>query len=106
MDFNSLLRQHSQKVYNLAYRITGNRHDAEDVTQETFLQVHRSLDRFRGETAEYTWIYRIALNASLQYKSRINKAYIDSLDETILQFKDEVPEDVLKWQADPETQYI
>jgi RNA polymerase sigma-70 factor (ECF subfamily) len=106
MDFDSLVREHSKKVYNLAYRITGNRHDAEDVTQDTFLQVHRSLDGFRGDSAAYTWIYRIAVNASLQAKRRLNKEYIDSLDETILQFKDDVPEDVKKWQNDPETRYI
>jgi RNA polymerase sigma-70 factor (ECF subfamily) len=106
MDFNSLVREYSKKVYNLAYRITGNRHDAEDVTQDTFLQVHRSLDRFRGDSAAYTWIYRIAVNASLQVKRRVNRAHIDSLDETILQFKDDIPEDVKKWESDPETRYI
>ena len=106
MDFESLVREHGKKVYNLAYRITGNQLDAEDVTQDTFLQVHRSLDRFRGDSAAYTWIYRIAVNASLQVKRTVNKAYIDSLDETILQFSDDVPEDVKKWQADPETRYI
>ena len=39
MDLDTLVRKHGKKVYNLAYRITGNRHDAEDITQETFLQV-------------------------------------------------------------------
>ncbi len=106
MDLDTLVRKHGKKVYNLAYRITGNQHDAEDVTQETFLQVHRNLDRFRGESAIYTWIHRIAVNASLQTKRRLNKAYIDSLDETILQFKDDIPEDVKKWENDPETRYI
>ena len=106
MEFEALVREHGKKVYNLAYRITGNRHDAEDVTQETFLHVHRSLDSFRGDSAVYTWIYRIAVNASLQIKKWVNKAYIDSLDETILGFKDDIPEDVKKWETDPETRYI
>ena len=106
MDIETLVREHGKKVFNLAYRITGNRLDAEDVTQDTFLQVHRNLHRFRGDSAAYTWIYRIAVNASLQIKRTLNKVYIDSLDETILQFKDDVPEDVKKWESDPETQYI
>jgi hypothetical protein len=48
--FDSLVRKHSKEVYNLAYRITGNEHDAEDVTRETFLQVHwgdRALSRWK-----------------------------------------------------------
>ena len=105
-DFTSLVKEHRKKIYNLAFRITGNRHDAEDVTQETFLQAYRSRDRFRGDSAVYTWIYRIAVNASLQIKRKLNKAYIDSLDETILQYKDDIPENVRKWQNDPETRYI
>ena len=81
MNFNSLVREHGPRVFNLAFRITGNRHDAEDVMQETFLQVHRNLDKFRGEAAVFTWIYRIAVNCSLQTKRMLTKAYIDSLKE-------------------------
>ena len=105
-EFESLVLEHGRKVFNLAYRITGNRLDAEDVTQETFLQVHRNREHFRGDSAASTWMYRIAVNAGLQTKRSLSKAYIDSLDETILQFKDDVPEDVKKWQEDPETRYI
>ena len=106
LEVNALVKEYGQRVYNIAYRITGNPHDAEDVTQETFLQVHRGLDAFRGESAVYTWIYRIAVNASLQVKRKLDKAYLDSLDETIAQFKDDVPEEVRKWKADPEDQYL
>jgi len=106
VDFDSLVREHGKQVFNLAYRITGNRNDAEDVMQETFLQVHRNLDTFRGEAALSTWIYRVAVNCSLQVKRMLNKAYIDSLDETILQFRDDLPDDVKGWQSDPETRYI
>lgn len=80
-DINTLVRTYGRKVYNIAYRITGNQHDAEDVAQETFLQVHRGLAGFRGDSSIYTWIYRIAVNASLQSKRRINRATIDSLDD-------------------------
>jgi RNA polymerase sigma-70 factor, ECF subfamily len=106
MDINSIVRLHGKKVYNLAYRITGNHHDAEDVTQEAFLQVHGNLPKFRGESLISTWLYRITVNTSLQIKRNLNKAYIDSLDETILQFKDDIPEDVKRWEDDPETRYI
>lgn len=101
-----LIREYAQKVYNIAYRITANPHDADEVTQETFIQIHRNRDKFRGESTLYTWMYRIAVNASLQYKRQIDRAYIDGLDETILEFKDDLPDDVRRWQNDPETRYI
>lgn len=103
---DTLAREYGQKVYNIAFRITANHHDAEDVTQETFMQVHRNLHKFRGESTPYTWIYRIAVNASLQRKRRVDKDYIDGLDETILEFRDDLPDDVRHWQNDPETRYI
>jgi RNA polymerase sigma-70 factor (ECF subfamily) len=101
-----LVQDYGQKVYNLAYRLIGNRQDAEDITQETFLQVYRGLDGFRGESAIYTWIYRIAVNACLQAKRRLNRAYIDSLDEKIEQFKHDIPAEVSDWENDPEKRHL
>jgi hypothetical protein len=51
-------------------------------------------------------MYRIAVNASLQIKRGLNKAYLDSSDETILQLRDDIPEDVRRWQENPETRYL
>jgi RNA polymerase sigma factor (sigma-70 family) len=101
-----LVRDYGKKVYNLAYRLLGNRQDAEDITQETFMQIHRSLTGFRGESAIYTWIYRITVNNCLQVKRRLNKVYIESLDEKIEQFKHDIPEDVSHWENDPEKRYL
>lgn len=60
LDF--LYAAYGQKIYNLAYRMMGNHEDAEDITQETFIQVYRHIDQFRGESQLYTWIYTIARN--------------------------------------------
>lgn len=103
---DTLVRKYGQRVYNIAYRITANHHDAEEVTQETFIRVHRNLHKFRGESTPYTWIYRIAFNASLQCRRQADKAYIDGLDATILEFRDDLPDDVRQWQTDPETRHI
>jgi RNA polymerase sigma-70 factor (ECF subfamily) len=105
-DFNELLNTYGKKVFNLAFRLTGNKQDAEDVTQDTFLTVYKKLSGFRGESALYTWIYRIAVNNSLQLKRTLNKAYIESLDEKIEIFKDDIPEEVRRWQEDPEQKYL
>jgi RNA polymerase sigma factor (sigma-70 family) len=101
-----MVKIYSKKVYNLAYRLTGNRQDAEDVTQETFFQVYRGLDEFRGESALYTWIYRIAVNNSLQLKRRLNRAYIDSLDKIIDQFQKDIPDEVMLWENNPEKRFL
>jgi len=60
-----LLTRYEDKVYNLAYRMVGNREDAEDVLQETFINVIRALDRFQGRSSFSTWIYRVAANTAL-----------------------------------------
>jgi len=100
--FNELVERHTSPVFNLAFRVTGNRQDAEDVVQETFLQVYRSLAGFRGESSISTWIYRIALNASLKVKRKIgDEASLDALEERIEALRDEVPAEVARWFDDP-----
>ncbi len=101
-DFNAIVDTHSSRVFNLAFRVTGNRQDAQDVVQETFLQVFRGLARFRGESELSTWIYRIALNASLRVKRKIgDAASLDALEDRIQAMADEVPDDVRSWFSDP-----
>ena len=106
LSIEDMVKTYSKKVYNLAYRLTGNRQDAEDVTQETFLQVYRGLDEFRGESSIYTWIYRIAVNNSLQVKRKLNRAYIDSLDKIIEQFQQDIPDEIMHWERDPEKRFL
>jgi RNA polymerase sigma-70 factor, ECF subfamily len=63
--FRALVEEHSPMVFRLAFRMTGNVPDAEDVVQETFLKAHRSLGGFDERARFGTWIYRIAVNASI-----------------------------------------
>jgi DNA-directed RNA polymerase specialized sigma24 family protein len=63
--FRALVEEHSPMVFRLAYRMTGNVSDAEDVVQETFLKAHRSLGGFDERARFGTWIYRIAVNAAI-----------------------------------------
>jgi RNA polymerase sigma-70 factor, ECF subfamily len=60
--FDRLVQERSGDVYALLYRLTEDAEEARDLTQETFLRVFRSIDRFRGDADLKTWIYRIALN--------------------------------------------
>jgi RNA polymerase sigma-70 factor (ECF subfamily) len=63
--FESLYRSHVDRVYGLCLRMTGNVSEAEDCTQEAFIQVWNQLAKFRGDSAFATWIHRIAVNAVL-----------------------------------------
>jgi RNA polymerase sigma-70 factor, ECF subfamily len=63
--FRSLVEEHSPMVFRLAYRMTGNEEDAEDVVQESFLKAHRSLRHFDARSSFRTWIYRIAVNCAI-----------------------------------------
>ena len=63
--FRALVERHSRPLFRLAYRMTGNEHDAEDLVQETFLRAYKQLHSFDGRAAFGTWLYRIATNCSL-----------------------------------------
>ena len=68
--FTTLLDMYETKFFRLALRFTYNSTDAEDLTQDIFLGVHRSLPNFRGDSRLNTWIYRIAMNHCLEYRRR------------------------------------
>jgi RNA polymerase sigma-70 factor (ECF subfamily) len=73
--FRSLVEHHTQAVFRLAWRITGNTIDAEDMVQETFLRAWKQLGKFDGRAAFGTWVHRIAANCSLDHiRSRKGKA--------------------------------
>ncbi len=80
--FGALVERHSRSIFRLAYRMTGNEHDAEDVVQDTFLRAHRRLARFQERANFGTWLYRIAVNCSLDLMRRRRRAAerSDSLD--------------------------
>jgi len=65
MDFEHAYRMYSRRVYSKCLHMVGNEAEAEDLTQEVFLQLFRKMDSFRGESAFATWLYRIAVNVVL-----------------------------------------
>lgn len=78
--FTELMRRHQQKIYWTARRIVGDHAEADDVTQETFVKAFLSLGDFRGDSTFYTWIYRIAVNMSLNAVRR--RQVVDYLRES------------------------
>ena len=69
-NFDTVFERHYKRLYTMVFRMTGCPEDTEDVMQEAFLNAYKAWDGFRGESAVYTWLYRIALNAA---KTRFRK---------------------------------
>ena len=65
--FEELVELTGRQVYTLAYRLVGDRHEAEDVAQEAYLRVYRSLRSFRGDSRFETWLHRIVANTALNH---------------------------------------
>jgi len=69
-DIGSLYERHSRRVYSLCLRMTGNAAEAEDLTQEVFIQLIRKIDSFRGESKFTTWLHRLTVNQVLMHFRR------------------------------------
>jgi len=89
--WDDLVRQHSARVYRLAYRLTGNRHDAEDLTQEVFVRVFRSLSSYTPGTFE-GWLHRITTNLFLDMARRKQRIRFEGLgDQAVGLLRDDEP---------------
>ncbi|HEX5994967.1 MAG TPA: RNA polymerase sigma factor SigE [Jiangellales bacterium] len=78
--WEDVVREHSARVYRLAFRLTGNQHDAEDLTQEVFIRVFRSLSTYTPGTFE-GWLHRITTNLFLDMVRRRQRIRFDALGE-------------------------
>lgn len=76
--WSELVRDHSDRVYRLAYRLTGNRHDAEDLTQDVFIRVFKSIHNYQPGTLE-GWLHRITTNLFLDNARRKQRIRMDAL---------------------------
>jgi RNA polymerase sigma-70 factor (ECF subfamily) len=94
--WEQVVEQHSARVYRLAYRLTGNHADAEDLTQETFVRVFRSLHTYSPGTFE-GWLHRITTNLFLDQARRRSRVRVDSIPEEM--------QLAAGWQDTPDRQY-
>ena len=99
--FRALVERSKMNVYRLAYDLTGNRHDAEDLSQEVFVKAYRALPKFRGDARWSTWLYRITVNARYDHRetqARKRMEYRDDLGDD----DGPVNEELLRVPATPE----
>jgi RNA polymerase sigma-70 factor (ECF subfamily) len=72
--YDELIRRHQERIYGTVYHMTSNHEDANDLTQETFIKAFQALKSFKGGSTFYTWIYRIAVNKTINFlKQRKNR---------------------------------
>jgi RNA polymerase sigma-70 factor (ECF subfamily) len=84
--FETLVGRYESRVYRLAFRLVGSEADAQDVLQDTFLQVYRHLGGFRGTARFGTWLYRIATNAALMHRRSRQRRPTEPLDTFLPRF--------------------
>jgi RNA polymerase sigma-70 factor (ECF subfamily) len=65
--FDKLMRKYRERIYSIIYNLCGNREDAADLTQGTFIKTFQSINRFQGQSSFFTWLYRIGVNATLTH---------------------------------------
>ena len=81
-------------VYRVAYQFAGNHYDAEDIAQEVFIKVYRSLDRFRQDAQLTSWLYRIVMNACIDHRRRRGSASTplnEEAEQRLLNTPEETP---------------
>ena len=103
--YDELVRKYERQVFRIAQRITQNREDAEDVTQDTFVKGFEKLDQFQGNSKFYTWLVRIAVNESLMRLRKRRTGRMVSIDEDVVTDEGSVPRDLADWAPDPEQNY-
>jgi RNA polymerase sigma-70 factor, ECF subfamily len=92
--FDRLVERYQRDVYRLCYRFVNNHEDANDLAQEAFIKAYRALDRFRGDSAFSTWLYRIAVNTCLNFRSA-RKPRAEELPEALEDARPRADEGVL-----------
>lgn len=79
--YDALIRRYQERIYATVYHMTGNHEDANDLAQETFIKGYRALKSFKGDSSFYTWVYRIAINKTINFlKQRKNKVHLSLND--------------------------
>lgn len=79
--FNPLVLKYEKKIYNLVYQQIRDREIAKDISQEVFLKAFKALPNFKGGSAFYSWIYRIAINSSIDFQRQRNRSKVLAFEE-------------------------
>ena len=96
--FDGLVQRYQERIYATVYHMTSNHEDANDLTQETFIKAYKALGSFKGDSSFFTWVYRIAVNKTINFlKTRKNKIHLSLND---LDFNAEHDPDLVAFVSD------
>lgn len=102
LDFEAVVAKYGKQVYNIAYRMVGDKHEAEDLTQEAFLRAYKSLASLKEDDLVDRWLYRIVSNVTIDHLRRRPKRPYLSLNEPISTDEGEVTPEVADWSSSPD----
>lgn len=103
-DFNAferIVKKYEARIYSHCLKFLRNQEDAEDVLQETFLQAHRALESFRGESAFSTWLFKIATNGCLMRLRKKKKVNFVSIDKPLEFDGFKLQREIVDWSKNP-----
>jgi RNA polymerase sigma factor (sigma-70 family) len=102
-DYSIIVDKYKDMVYTIAYRIVGNREDAEELAQDVFVKAYTSLKDFKGKSKFSTWLYSIAYNTSISKirRKRLKSVSLDERNDTFLNIADDVHEDFYNFDKVP-----
>ncbi len=108
--FEILIEEHQKKVFNIALKMLGNYHDANEIAQEAFIKAFKSIKGFKGNSSFSTWVYRIAVNVCLDELRKRKKNKLIYIDDEIKnedgEIKREFPDDTYAPETVAETNEI
>ncbi len=79
--YDQLVRRYQERIYSTVYHMTANHEDANDLAQETFIKAYQALRSFKGDSSFFTWVYRIAVNKTINFlKQRKNRIHLSLND--------------------------
>lgn len=79
--YDDLIRRYQERIYATVYHMTSNHEDANDIAQDVFIKAFQALPKFKGDSGFFTWIYRIAVNRTLNFLKQRKRRQTLSLDE-------------------------
>jgi RNA polymerase sigma-70 factor (ECF subfamily) len=81
LNLDEIIKKYKDIIFRMVYMHIGDFHKSEDITQEIFIKIYRNLNKFRGDSSLYTWIYKIAINTIKTHGSKDKELYVDYFED-------------------------
>lgn len=102
-NFESMVKTYEKPLYQFAFRLCGNHHEAQDLLQEGLYRAYKSFARFEPGTAFDRWLYQILHNLYIDhYRKKRNRPLVNSIDEPVPYLENEKPVEIPDWTSNPE----